>query len=499
MFKLNEKGAVLSGVFYGILLLFLFLVLGSIIVLGNGRKALRQAKDNAINELNSKNILVDKVVLDSTNTSGGSYQTNNVDKNLLDINVSITTGKVTILVTLYNNTANTYTFSGIKYHNFLEEELNNYPLLSLYKKNTDIVINESSLSSKIDEEIAPYSYLEVPLEFIYNPDVTPTTDNIRTFILFKVKENIITGSNIKTVTFNSGVTNLKVGSQEYLVDTTVGELPMITREGYKLLGWYNSSGTKVTSSTIVTDNANLTAKWGVNPYENGTIVYFNVTTGTKCTNYTEAQSNSGVNSGCMKWYVFNDDGSETINLILDHNTTEEVVWNSSGRTTSGPSEILTLLKYDTSAWQGTLTPTNYSIKQSNKSYTIDYTGYKARLITMGEIAKITGNTSWNENTSSTIFYFDSNEQTESKTCNSENISGCKYGWLYDRTANVCKRFGCLNNSDVEDSAYWTASSDPSSTMDAWIVDVDGSFAGGAVNEEFAGIRPVITIDRNLIK
>ena len=89
MFKLNEKGAVLSGVFYGILLLFLFLVLGSIIVLGNGRKALRQAKDNAINELNSKSILVDKVVLDSTNTSGGSYQTNNVDKNLLDINVSL--------------------------------------------------------------------------------------------------------------------------------------------------------------------------------------------------------------------------------------------------------------------------------------------------------------------------------------------------------------------------------------------------------------------------
>ena len=37
MFKLNEKGAVLSGVFYGILLLFLFFVLGSIIVLGNGR------------------------------------------------------------------------------------------------------------------------------------------------------------------------------------------------------------------------------------------------------------------------------------------------------------------------------------------------------------------------------------------------------------------------------------------------------------------------------
>ena len=66
MFKLNEKGAVLSGVFYGILLLFLFLVLGSIIVLGNGRKALRQAKDNAINELNSKNILA--ILLASDNS-----------------------------------------------------------------------------------------------------------------------------------------------------------------------------------------------------------------------------------------------------------------------------------------------------------------------------------------------------------------------------------------------------------------------------------------------
>lgn len=184
MFKLNEKGAVLSGVFYGILLLFLFLVLGSIIVLGNGRKALRQAKDNAINELNSKSILVDKVVLDSTNTSGGSYQTNNVDKNLLDINVSLSNSKATIVVTLYNNTSTPYTFSGIKYHNFTNSEKDTYPLLTFYNSNTDIVIDESSFSSVIDTVIAPNSTIEVPLEFIFNPNVTNPSKSIRSFIIF---------------------------------------------------------------------------------------------------------------------------------------------------------------------------------------------------------------------------------------------------------------------------------------------------------------------------
>ena len=327
MFKLNEKGAVLSGVFYGILLLFLFLVLGSIIVLGNGRKALRQAKDNAINELNSKNILVDKVVLDSTNTSGGSYQTNNVDKNLLDINVSLSNSKATIVVTLYNNTSTPYTFSGIKYHNFTNSEKDTYPLLTFYNYNTDIVIDESSFSSVIDTVIAPNSTIEVPLEFIFNPNLTNPSKSIRSFIIFKVKENAISGSNIKTLSFDAGVPNLKVASQEYEVNSTLGVLPTITRDGYLLSGWYNGS-TKLESTTKITDNMVATAKW-VTLLANGTVVYYNPVTNAKCT-ASQAVSTTGTKTGCMKWYAFNDEGNDTVNLLLDHNTTAKVAWASSG-------------------------------------------------------------------------------------------------------------------------------------------------------------------------
>ena len=60
------------------------------------------------------------------------------------------------------------------------------------------------------------------------------------------------------------------------------------------------------------------------PYTNGEVVYFNVDTGEKCSNYTETQSNTGIKAGCMKFYAFNDDGGDTVNLILDHNTTAKV-------------------------------------------------------------------------------------------------------------------------------------------------------------------------------
>ena len=171
-------------------------------------------------------------------------------------------------------------------------------------------------------------------------------------------------------------------------------------------------------------------------YANGEVVYFNVTTGNACSesDYTETQSNIGVKEGCMKFYAFNDDGGDTVNLLLDHNTTATVAWNSSGSNTNGPKEVLTQLKSDTSSWLGTVTPSNYTMDQtgqtSNANYTIDYSDYKARLITANEIAQITGNTSWDEKTATSYFYFDTNTNTASDTCTSGNTTGCSYGWLY---------------------------------------------------------------------
>ena len=242
-------------------------------------------------------------------------------------------------------------------------------------------------------------------------------------------------------------------------------------------------------------------------YTNGEVVYFNVTTGEKCTSsdYTETQSNTGTKSGCMKFYAFNDDGGDTVNLILDHNTTATVAWNNTYKNDSGsiinakgPKELLDQLKTDTSSWKGTETPSNYTMDQSDQpskaKYTIDYSSYKARLITANEIAQITGNTTWDEKTATKIFYFDTNTNTVSTTCKSGNTSGCKFGWLYDRTSKSCTTYGCLNNSDQATSSYWTASSRAGNSNHAWYVLFNARVYTDIVGySDRHGVRPVITI------
>ncbi len=238
-------------------------------------------------------------------------------------------------------------------------------------------------------------------------------------------------------------------------------------------------------------------------YTNGEVVYFNVTTGEKCSDYTETQSNTGTKSGCMKFYAFNDDGKDKVNLILDHNTTALVAWNSSGSNESGPKEVLTQLNDDTKTWVGTETPSNYTMDQSTQAskakYTIDYSSYKARLITAGEVAQITGNTTWDEKTATNSFYFDSKTTTASTTCKSGNTTGCKYGWLYDRTSKSCTKYGCLNNSDQETYGYLTASSNAAYSGGAWYVDNYADVDNFIVNDDnigdsyYIGVRPVITV------
>ena len=269
---------------------------------------------------------------------------------------------------------------------------------------------------------------------------------------------------------------------------------VVSKEGTTMtVGDYDVKYNQEKNKYEATEKGNASAT-----YTNGQEVYFNVSTGTKCSSsdYTETQSNTGVNSGCMKFYAFNDDGKDTVNLILDHNTTSVVAWNSSGSNTSGPSEVLTQLNDDTKSWVGTETPSNYTMDQSTQGskakYTIDYSGYKARLITAQEIATITGNTSWDEkraNSSSKWYNLDSNTNSTT-SCK----SGCKYGWLYDRTKESCTTYGCLNNSDKSTYGYWTASSCASYSDIAWDVNYYGDVNTRRVSFSSSyGVRPVITV------
>lgn len=210
-------------------------------------------------------------------------------------------------------------------------------------------------------------------------------------------------------------------------------------------------------------------------YSNGTAVYYNPVTNTKC---TETDYNNNVDKlgkmGCMKWYTFNDnEGTTTVNMILDHNTRATVSWDSSGSNTK-MNEVAESLVTDTATWVN---------------------GLKSRLITADEIAKITGNTTFSGATSTTNdwFYFDSNSQTQVATTQGTS----NYTWLYDYT-NGCTSSGC-NVADSVTYGYWTSTPVAGSTNRAWRVNWNGRLDNGNVdNAGYVGVRPVITLSKAIL-
>ena len=205
-------------------------------------------------------------------------------------------------------------------------------------------------------------------------------------------------------------------------------------------------------------------------FKNGTAVYYNPETGKKCSK-EEAKSTTGTKRGCMKWYVFNDkEGNATVNVILDHNTTANVAWNSTGNN-SEMKEVKKALENDTKDWQNT-----------------------ARLITANEIAKITGHPTFDASKENQkYFYLDSNNQTQ--TANASNKS--KYAWLFDYT-NGCTSYGC-NKADSSTWGYWTSTrSIGGSLTAAWRVIGSGHLFNNNVTFADSGIRPVITISKSNI-
>ena len=254
-------------------------------------------------------------------------------------------------------------------------------------------------------------------------------------------------------------------------------------------------------------------------YKNGDVVYFDVAKGVGCIeeDYDVTNSNTGYNgfnnktsitdttlidkletqNSCLKFYTFNDNGGDTVNLLLDHNTTAKVYWDTTEDNTDGPKELIEQLKIDVNDWKGTIIPFNYSVSQTNGgNYTIKYNenNYKARIITAGEIAQITGNQTFDESTAASGFYLDTNG-TVSETCTSGDTSGCQYGWLYDRSSTNCTDYGCLNNSDIQVYGYWLSTSTKGSIKVAFYMDRNAHLNTGTISGNAFGVRPVITVLR----
>ena len=221
------------------------------------------------------------------------------------------------------------------------------------------------------------------------------------------------------------------------------------------------------------------------PVANGTEFFFNPVTGQRCDNdYIPAQSETGVKEGCMKWFAFLDDeSSSTVNLLLDHNTTATVAWDSSGNNSNGPRTLNAQLEIDTALWT---TP--------------------ARIISATEVAEVTGHPTFNVATTTAWFYFQTNNQTVSPTCQSNittgNVTNCTFNWLYDRTASNCVLRGCANNPTGTHSGtgYWTSSPHATNANFAWRVAHHGSLdtRDNVDSDGIYGVRPVIEVDKSLL-
>lgn len=267
---------------------------------------------------------------------------------------------------------------------------------------------------------------------------------------------------------------------------------------------------------VTNNNISLNPK---NIYKNGDIVYFDIKEGKGCTDYHEDNSKTGYNglnptgnqNSCLKFYAFNDDDEgDILNLLLDHNTTDSKAWvlqkdfsddekwNNSLQNIKGPLTLLKQLKKDTDGWSDKIkTPNSYIFEENQNSYVINYSGYKARLITAEEIIKIT-----KKKSEPTTYYFDTLANNPNDACidNDENTL-CSYGWLYDRTSISCKEYGCLNGSNIKTEGYWTATAGmKSSNKYAWFVYYDGRLSyTNVVASSRMGVRPVIEVYKYSLK
>ena len=286
------------------------------------------------------------------------------------------------------------------------------------------------------------------------------------------KSPIINLNGSPMVTYNLNATYTELGASATDSDGNAisnividkSNLVMSTEGIYQVK--YTATDTKGISSTVYRN-----VYVSNNKYANGTAIYFNPNNNSVCSK-AEATSNTSKSNGCMKWYTFNDDGSSTVNLLLDHNTTATVAWASTGTNANGPVEVKKQLENDIASWNGAVKST-------------------ARLIEASEIAKITGYPNWNNNR----YYFHTNSNTEYKGAAGTN----KYAWLFDNTYN-CTTYGC-NVADPSAGAYWTNTADSGSFNTAFTVYYIGilSHDNSVANASGPGVRPVIEVSRDKLR
>lgn len=207
------------------------------------------------------------------------------------------------------------------------------------------------------------------------------------------------------------------------------------------------------------------------------IVYLNPADVTETCNSSNSQIGLEVSneSGCLKFYIF-DDSTNNYKMILDHNTTAMVAWNSDEENSnSAMKEVLEALENDTFGWIG-----------------------NPRIITANEIAVAIESTVWNSNvaTQTDGMYFGSRGKSNySNQSEDHKTRQRSYHWLFDYT-DGCTSYGCMY-SDNSTKGYWTSTPLANDEYYSWMVYRTGYLGNSdATNDDIFGVRPVIELPKS---
>ncbi len=238
----------------------------------------------------------------------------------------------------------------------------------------------------------------------------------------------------------------------------------------------------------------------------------------KCTkeealaNVNEFGTPTLIKTGCMKWYVYKDDG-KNYTMILDHNTSGNVVWNQESKNWTGTNpppmkEVKDRLDQDTNDWEDIIKKT-------------------VRLLNADEVAEITGanrldTLKWNSskiyssekepNSEIQIgwYYLDGkgSTYTEWKTGVAKQKCSSKYAWLYDYTSGctddrLSERGCCVSENKAYGGSgaiqgYWVDFSINADVSRAAIISYGGQLSFDvAYDFKRYGVRPVITVPKSM--
>ena len=197
------------------------------------------------------------------------------------------------------------------------------------------------------------------------------------------------------------------------------------------------------------------------------IVYLDPTDLTKTCNATLASRNvdtttqlpDGVETGCMKWYIFKENSSSYY-AILNHNIHNGGLWHQQKAVSYESSFVINYIR--TLNWNSNL---------------------NTRIILPTEINEITGIESTNE------YYLDGSAKSGQGTS--------KYAWLFDYTYD-CTSKGCnYMLYDYNIKGYWVK--EISSNYVSEILYDGRLYRSSSPKNSTIGIRPVIEVDKSLFE